>query len=106
MNVGSSSPKGQIVAPGGGGFSMAPENTLLDDFVLSLVPRDLPRICFLPTASADSAPYIVRFYRAFSGRALPTDLTIFGLGRPEGKPGLLGQVRGDAAVDDACCAKV
>ena len=27
---------GQIVAMGGGGFSMEPDNPLLDDFVLSL----------------------------------------------------------------------
>jgi dipeptidase E len=68
--------KGQIVALGGGGFSMEPDNPLLDDFVLSLAPRKPPRICFVPTASADSASYIVRFYRAFSGRAIATDLTI------------------------------
>jgi dipeptidase E len=69
--------KGQIVALGGGGFSMEPHNTLLDDFVLSLARRKPAKICFVPTASADSAPYIVSFYRAFSGRAIPTDLTIF-----------------------------
>jgi hypothetical protein len=31
--------QGQIVAIGGGGFSMEPENPLLDDFVLSLAQR-------------------------------------------------------------------
>jgi dipeptidase E len=74
---------GQIVAMGGGGFSMEPENPLLDDFILSLASRDPPRICFIPTASAESAAYIVRFYRAFSGRAVPNDLTIFD---PKGLP--------------------
>lgn len=54
---------------------MEPENPLLDDFVLALSARDTPRICFLPTASADSAAYLVQFYRAFSGRAVATDLT-------------------------------
>jgi peptidase E len=68
---------GQIIAMGGGGFSMEPENPLLDDFILSLASRHPPRICFIPTASAESATYIVRFYRAFSGRSVPTDLTIF-----------------------------
>jgi dipeptidase E len=67
----------QVVALGGGGFSMEPDNPLLDDFILSLVPKKAPKICFLPTTSADSAVYIVKFYRAFSGRAMPTDLTIF-----------------------------
>ena len=69
--------KGQIVAFGGGGFLMEPENPLLDDFILSLAPKKPAKICFIPTASADSAFNLVKFYRAFSGRAIPTDLTIF-----------------------------
>ena len=68
---------GHIVAMGGGGFSMEPENPLLDDFVLSLTGRSLPKVCFVSTASAESPFYILKFYRAFSGRATPTDLTIF-----------------------------
>ena len=68
---------GHIVAIGGGGFSMEPDNPLLDDFVLSLSRRHPARVCFIPTASADSASYIVNFYRAFSGRCIPTDLTLF-----------------------------
>jgi len=35
---------GQIVAMGGGGFSMEPENRLLDDFVLSLAKQQPARI--------------------------------------------------------------
>lgn len=69
--------KGHIVAMGGGGFSMEPDNPLLDDFILSLSPNQPAKVCFVPTASADSAAYLVKFYRAFSGRAIPTDLTIF-----------------------------
>jgi len=68
---------GHIVALGGGGFSMEPDNPLLDDFILSLSRRRPARVCFIPTASADSATYLVKFYRAFSGRCVPTDLTIF-----------------------------
>ena len=68
---------GHIVALGGGGFSMEPENPLLDDYILSLVRRRRPRVCFVPTASADSASYIVRFYRAFGHRCEATDLTLF-----------------------------
>lgn len=70
-------PAGHIVALGGGGFSMEPDNLLLDDFILSLAPRQPAKVCFIPTASADSAEYLVHFYRAFSGRAIPTDLTLF-----------------------------
>jgi peptidase E len=56
---------------------MEPDNPLLDDYVLSHSRRKPARVCFVPTASADSPPYIVRFYRSFSGRCLPTDLTIW-----------------------------
>jgi dipeptidase E len=62
---------------GGGGFSMEPDNPLLDDFVLSLSRRHPARVCFIPTASADSASYIVNFYRAFVGRCIPADVTVF-----------------------------
>jgi len=68
---------GHIVALGGGGFSMEPDNPRLDDFILSLCRRKPARVCFIATASADSATYITKFYRAFSGRCIPTDLTLF-----------------------------
>jgi peptidase E len=60
---------GQIVAMGGGGFSMEPDNPLLDRYILALARSDNPRVCFIPTASGDSADYIQRFTDAFS--ALP-----------------------------------
>jgi dipeptidase E len=55
----------QIVAFGGGGFSMESGNPLLDDYVLGLCGRERPKVCFLPSASGDADHYIVRFYRAF-----------------------------------------
>jgi peptidase E len=57
----------QIVAFGGGGFSMEAGNPLLDDYVLGLARarRARPRVCFLPTASGDADHYVVRFYRTF-----------------------------------------
>jgi dipeptidase E len=58
----------RIVAMGGGGFSMEPENPLLDDFVLSLARRGTPRVTFVATASGDAAPYVADFYRAFGAR--------------------------------------
>ena len=45
-------------------------NPLLDDYVLGLCEAERPRVCFLPSASGDADHYVVRFYRAFSGRAL------------------------------------
>jgi dipeptidase E len=68
----------QIVAFGGGGFSMEWGNTLLDDHVLSLTGVPCPRVCFLPTASGDADHYVVRFYRAFpAGRCQPSHISLF-----------------------------
>jgi dipeptidase E len=69
---------GQIVAFGGGGFSMEREGSLLDDYVLSLTGKERPRVCFLPTASGDADHYIVRFYRAFdASRCEPSHVSLF-----------------------------
>jgi dipeptidase E len=68
----------RIVAMGGGGFSMEPENPLLDRFVLSLARSERPRVCFVPTASGDSERYVAGFYRAFAAHdCRPTDLGLF-----------------------------
>jgi peptidase E len=68
----------QIVAFGGGGFSMESGNPLLDDYVLGLTQAERPRVCFLPSASGDADHYIVRFYRAFSAhRCEPTHISLF-----------------------------
>jgi len=68
---------GQIVALGGGGFSME-ETPVLDDYILSLSENKRPRICFVPTASGDSESYIARFYRRFrEPRCVPTHLSLF-----------------------------
>jgi len=55
----------QIVALGGGGFSMEPGNPLMDAYLLGLIERARPRVCFLPSASGDADHYVVRFYRHF-----------------------------------------
>ncbi len=68
----------QIVAFGGGGFSMESGNPLLDDYVLSLTGKPRPRVCFLPSASGDADHYIVRFYREFAGaRAEASHISLF-----------------------------
>jgi peptidase E len=80
----------QILALGGGGFSMEPSNPLADDYALSLTGRPRPRVCFLPTASGDADHYIVRFYRTFAARAETSHLSLFrrdkGPGAVEGDP--------------------
>lgn len=67
----------QIVAFGGGGFSMESGNTLLDDYVCGLTGSADPRICFLPTASGDADHYLVRFYNAFRDRGRPSHVSLF-----------------------------
>jgi dipeptidase E len=67
----------QIVAFGGGGFSMESGNPLLDDYVLQATGADRPRICFVPTASGDADHYVVRFYRRFSAVADCSHVSLF-----------------------------
>ena len=67
----------QIVAFGGGGFSIGSDNSLLDDYVLGLVPATRPKVCFLPTASGDADHYVLRFYRAFSPRCETSHVSLF-----------------------------
>ena len=70
-----------VVAMGGGGFSMEPDNPLLDDHVLELARanrgRDRVRVCFVGTASGDSPAYIASFYAAFARRSEANHLPLF-----------------------------
>jgi dipeptidase E len=69
-----------IFAMGGGGFTMEPNNPLLDDFVLSLADVGEPRILFLPTASGDTTSQINAFKARFAERAcIPEQLSLFHL---------------------------
>jgi len=75
-----------IVALGGGGFQMEPDNPLLDDYILELARkhardtgRDLPRICLIPTATGDDREVIAAFERLFAPpRAEARVLRLFG----------------------------
>ena len=67
----------QIIAMGGGGFSMEPDNPLLDDHVLAATGAAQPRVCFLPTASGDAEGYVHRFFQAFADRCEPSWLGLF-----------------------------
>ena len=60
--------KKQIVAMGGGGFLMEPQNPLLDDFVLSLARGADSRVCLLPTPAGDSNRMIATFHTWLGGR--------------------------------------
>jgi peptidase E len=70
-----------IVALGGGGFQLPPDNGRLDPFLLSLARdrsgRDRPRVCFIPTAMADADATVVDFYTAYAGQAEASHLALF-----------------------------
>jgi peptidase E len=67
-----------IVAMGGGGWAMEPDNPLLDEFVLGLTGKRRPKVCFVPTASGDSESFVARFYAAFGKeRARASHLALF-----------------------------
>jgi dipeptidase E len=68
----------QIIALGGGGFSMEPENPLLDRYILNKSGKTNPKICFIPTASGDSDSYISRYYHFFEKQyCQPSHLSLF-----------------------------
>ncbi len=70
----------QIIAMGGGGFSMEPDNIRLDYYALAQTQKENPVICFLPTASAESPKYINDFYTAFTRlNCRPRHLSLFNL---------------------------
>jgi peptidase E len=75
------SEKRLLLALGGGGFTMEPNNPLLDDYVLSLASAKEPRILFLPTASGDTTAQINAFHARFADRfCVPEHLSLFRLG--------------------------
>ena len=57
---------------------MEPDNLLLDQYILSQAHTDVPKICFIPTASGDADNYIERFYEAFEKLiCTPAHLSLF-----------------------------
>ena len=70
--------KRQIIAMGGGGFSMEPDNPLLDQYVIKQARRENPSVCFFPHATDDAVRYVFNFYKAFTRLdARPTYLSLF-----------------------------
>jgi len=67
----------QIIALGGGGFSME-ETPALDLYILKQAGVPHPKVCFVPTASGDADNYIARFYAAHvKYPCRPTHLPLF-----------------------------
>jgi peptidase E len=70
----------QIVAIGGGGLSIEPDNLQLEQYILKLANKEKPKICFVPTASGDAQSYIDRFDTSFAQLpCTPSHLLLFRL---------------------------
>jgi peptidase E len=68
----------QIIAMGGGGFSMEPDNPLLDQYALDQTGLARPRVCFLPHASDDTLRIVHNFFQAFTRmECRPSSLSLF-----------------------------
>ncbi len=68
----------QIIALGGGGFSMEPWNPLLDLYILKQSAKEKPKVCFIGTASGDAQSYIDRFYSSLKKlKCEPSHLSLF-----------------------------
>jgi dipeptidase E len=68
----------QIIALGGGGFGADATNLALDRYILAQARTSEPAVAFLPTATGDADPYIVRFYAAYlSFPCRPSHLSFF-----------------------------
>lgn len=61
---------------------MEPDNPRLDLYILSLAKKRSPRVCFVATASGDSADYVRRFHAAFEKHSCrPTHVSLFERGK-------------------------
>ena len=70
--------KKHIVAIGGGGFGKKNSSYLIEEYILNLSEKKIPKICFLPTASGDDDTYIVRFYSIFTRlNCIPSHIEFF-----------------------------
>jgi peptidase E len=68
----------QIIAMGGGGFLMEPDNLSLDQYILDASRAATPKVCFVGTASGDAQSFIDRFYAAFTTlHCSPAHISLF-----------------------------
>ncbi len=57
---------GQIIAIGGGGFGRTIYNNKIDNYIINQCTKEKPKVCFIPTASAEDKAYTVNFYAVYS----------------------------------------
>jgi len=82
--------KRQIIAMGGGAFTVEPKPRL-ERYILAQSGKSSPSVCLLATATGDSDAYIAKFYAAFTRMPCrPTHAPLFGR-TPDLKRVLLSQ---------------
>ena len=79
----------QIVAIGGLDYDEPAERLL--QYVLDLSGKDRPRVCAVPTASAENPEYLLNFYARFSGRAECSHVSFFPWPRDDLREHVLAQ---------------
>ena len=55
-----------IIAIGGGGFGRNPGEGFIEQYILDQTNKEIPNICFIPTATGDNEAYKVNYYSTFS----------------------------------------
>lgn len=89
-----------IIAMGGGGFMMEPDNPRLDAHVLEATGADAPSVCLLPTACGDRESTIEDFHRVLAALGARTsELRLPWTPDPDGPPEL-GRPAGAPNVPD------
>ena len=69
----------------------AEEDGALADFVLGLARRERPRMCYVPTATAERDLGVASFFETFAVKTEPSVLRLFGVPRPGIRELLLAQ---------------
>tara|TARA_B100000029_G_scaffold516236_1_gene627868 strand:- start:20451 stop:21143 length:693 start_codon:yes stop_codon:yes gene_type:complete len=68
----------QIIAIGGGGFGRNTGVHKIEQYILDQSNKSVPKICFIPTASAESSEYIDKYYEVFDRlKCTPSHLHFF-----------------------------
>ena len=62
----------QVIAIGGGGFGREIGDLLIERYITDQSPADIPKICFIPTATGDDQGYIDNFYKSFDSLGCST----------------------------------
>lgn len=62
----------QIIAIGGGGFGREIKDLKIEKYIVDQCISDMPKICFIPTATGDDQAYIDTFYKAFDSLGCKT----------------------------------